>query len=135
MARVLLCWELGGNFGHLARLLALAVALRERGHEPVFAVRDLSDTETVFGALRFTLLQAPVWNAHVQGLPVSVGYAETLLQFGYYDADSLTGIVRGWRSLLDLLRPDLVVFDHAPTALLATHGAGSLSTDRLLLRD
>ena len=41
MARVLLAWELGGNYGHLVALRALACELRRRGHECVFAVLAL----------------------------------------------------------------------------------------------
>ena len=32
--------------------------------------------------------------------------------------------LNAWRSLYDLVRPDLVIFEHAPTAILATYAAG-----------
>lgn len=37
MARILIAWELGEAFGHLARCLRLAQGLRQRGHTIVLA--------------------------------------------------------------------------------------------------
>ena len=36
--RVLLAWELGGNLGHVARMLALADQIEQAGDEPVWAL-------------------------------------------------------------------------------------------------
>ena len=47
MARILFAWELGANLGHLGALVTLAKALRSRGHEAMFAVRDLAASATV----------------------------------------------------------------------------------------
>ena len=47
MARILFAWELGGDYGHLARLLPVAQALKAGGHEVVFAVRDLLGAEAI----------------------------------------------------------------------------------------
>ena len=61
---------------------------------------------------------------HLTGLPDPVNAAETLIRFGYLEPESLTGICRAWRNLIDCLRPDLLFCDFAPTALLATRGTG-----------
>lgn len=122
MARILFCWELGGDYGHLSRLMPIALALRERGHEPVFAVRDLLGAEALLHRHRLRWFQAPLWIGQVTGLPPAIGYAELLMRFGFLNARALTGIARAWRALADAIRPDLIVMDHAPTALLATRG-------------
>jgi hypothetical protein len=44
MSRVVLAWELGGNQGHLGRLLRLAHAFVEAGHELTFITKDVDAT-------------------------------------------------------------------------------------------
>lgn len=132
MARVVFAWELGGAYGHLSRLLPVALALRARGHQPVFVVRDLMETEALLAPHGLPALQAPLWLGRVGNLPPATHYAETLMRFGYLHPTALTGMCRAWRHLLGLLQPALVVMDHAPTALLATRG---LRLGRLNLGD
>jgi UDP:flavonoid glycosyltransferase YjiC (YdhE family) len=124
MARVLIAWELGGDYGHLSRLLPVALELRRRGHEPVFAVRDLGGAEAILGAHGMRWLQAPLWIGQVTNLPPAISYPELLMRFGFLSSRALTGICRAWRNLVALVAPDLVLFDHAPTGLLATRGLG-----------
>jgi len=125
MSRILLAWELGLGLGHTSRLGPLAVALARRGHEPVLALKDLTAASGPgFDGASGPILQAPVWVNEVGGLPAPIGMAETLLRFGFYDASALAALARGWRNLVSLVRPDLILFDHAPTALLATRGLG-----------
>ena len=124
MASILFAWELGGDYGHLSRLLPVALALAGRGHTPVFAVRDLLGAEAILAPHRIRAFQAPLWLGQVTNLPDPISYPEMLMRFGYLNAKALTGICRAWRHLVDLLQPGLLVLDHAPTALLATRGMG-----------
>ena len=68
--------------------------------------------------------QAPHWIPPISGLPDAATAAETLIRFGYLETAALTGLCRAWRNLFDLLRPDLLFCDFAPTALLAARGRG-----------
>jgi len=120
MARFLLAWELGGDYGHLMRFLTLARELVRRGHEPVFALRELTHVETVLGSEPFRVFQAPIFAGQVTGLPAAIGFAETLMRLGFVHPATLIGLCRGWRTLVDAIAPDLAIFDYAPTALLAT---------------
>lgn len=124
MANIVFCWELGAGYGHIARLLPLALNLKARGHHPVFVVRDLGGAERLLTPHGIRAYQAPLWLGKVQGLPDPYSYAELLMRFGFLDAQALTGVARAWRHLIELLAPDLLVLDHAPTALLATRGMG-----------
>ena len=122
MARYLFAWELGGDYGHLARLLPVALDLRSRGHEVVLAVRDLMGAEKLLTPHGLTYFQAPLWLSKVTQLPAAISYPELLMRFGFLNATALTGICKAWRNLIAQLKPDAVVLDHAPTALLATRG-------------
>lgn len=128
MKRFLFAWELGGGLGHSIPLSQLSRPLLEAGHEVHVALRDLSTSHAAFGDLashpRLRLWQAPIWTAGLRGLPETATYAELLFRAGFLDDRRLMGLVRGWRSLLELVRPDLLLVDHAPTALLASRGLG-----------
>lgn len=128
MATFLFCWELGGGLGHSVPLAQIAGPLLAGGHAVHVALRDLSTAGAAFGVLqdhpRLRLWQAPVWSAVLRGLPESATYAELLFRAGFLDAGRLLGPVRGWRSLIEHVAPDLLLVDHAPTALLAARGLG-----------
>ena len=128
MATFLFCWELGGGLGHSVPLAQIAAPLLAAGHGVHVALRDLSTAGAAFGPLEehpnLRLWQAPVWSAVLRGLPESATYAELLFRAGFLDAGRLMGPVRGWRSLIERVEPDLLLVDHAPTALLAARGLG-----------
>jgi UDP:flavonoid glycosyltransferase YjiC (YdhE family) len=122
VARVFFAWELGGDLGHARRVLAVARGLRALGHETAFAFRDL----TALGASDASLegFAAP-WLAQ-PALPNAspLNASEILLNRGFGDGQGLAGALRAWRGLFDLWKPDLLVADFAPGALLAARAAG-----------
>lgn len=122
MATIALIWELGSDYGHIGRFLPIAQELRARGHRPVMILRDLSRADEMLGPHALEYLQAPLWLPPVQGLPAALNFTETLFLFGFLSPPGLLSIARAWRQLFALLKPDLLVFDHAPTALLAARG-------------
>ncbi|MHB8408986.1 MAG: glycosyltransferase [Acidiferrobacterales bacterium] len=123
MSRILCVWELGTDLGHIVGYHRLARQLKEHGHEVVFALRDVSEAQALLGADDFVWFQAPIWLGRAtQAPPEPVSYAEILQAFGYDDADGLLSMVKAWRSLFRAVDPDVLLFDHAPTALLAARG-------------
>src|SRR5712664_2094429 len=123
MSRILFAWELGANLGHITPLLVLARALRERGHEVVFVLKDLRGCAELLQQHGFSFLQAPIVAARAAGLPREpASYPEILLIHGFGDPAGLIAAARAWRSLFGLVKPDLVVFDHSPVALFAARG-------------
>jgi len=129
MSRILLTWEMGGGSGHTLNLLSLATELRDRGHECIFVLKDLSRIEESIGQKGFDFLQAPIWLPKAVGFPPTVSFADILLKLGYLEAKGLTGLVKAWRKIFELTSPDLLVIDHSPTALLASR---DLSIPRVL---
>jgi UDP:flavonoid glycosyltransferase YjiC (YdhE family) len=118
---VLLVWELGAGAGHVETLLAIGNALHRRGCDVVFAVRDLVRAAYVLRAAGFRVVQAPLWPG-TWSAP-SRSYADILARNGFVSAAALHLMTEAWQDLYDLVRPDLIVADHAPTAILAAYGA------------
>lgn len=129
MARVLIAWELGEAFGHLARCLQLAEGLRQRGHKVTLALKDVRLPGGAGAAPGLTVLAAPLIPQH-QPLyrpgkrPAPVNYADILLHSGFADAQDLRARLQAWQGIISLVCPDVLVADHAPTALLAAHVSG-----------
>ncbi|MEO0532084.1 MAG: hypothetical protein AAF266_16145 [Planctomycetota bacterium] len=120
MSRFLLAWELGGAFGHLGALRALALPLRERGHDVTLALSDCRQAETLFAG--FTVLEAPIRGANPSAIAEPSTYADLLSNAGWGDKERLGELVGHWREVFDRAAPDIVVGNYAPTALLAAQG-------------
>jgi len=121
VARIVLAWEMGGEYGHISRLKTFGDAFKARGHDVCYVLKDLSRAEIMIGT-EDRCYQAPHWVPTVSGLPPPTMCAETLIRFGYLEAAGLTGLCRAWRNLYTALAPDLLFCDFAPTALLAARG-------------
>jgi UDP:flavonoid glycosyltransferase YjiC (YdhE family) len=123
MARVLFAWELGGDLGHARRIFEVARAVRALGHETAFAFQDLLSA----GALPqpATWFQAPLLAAPERKPGANpVNPSQILLFRGFGDALSVAGAMRAWHGLIGLWKPDLLVADYAPGALIAARAAG-----------
>ena len=120
MSRILFCWELGGGYGHISGFLPIAIELRKRGHEVIFAIRELTHAENILGKYGFRYLQTPIWQAKLKAATPAVNYAEILFSEGWLSQTGLGAQVKAWRELIGLLDPDLLIIDHGPTVLLAT---------------
>lgn len=125
MARVLMCWELGADLGHVARLKPLAEALQARGHQVSFAVREPLSAGKLLDPARFPWFQAPYQTLAVSPPLPTRSFAAVLHNTGFHMMQALLGRLRAWRNLYAGLKPDLIVFDHSPTALLAARGIKS----------
>ena len=112
--RVLVAWELGAGYGHVANLLPLLRAFAAAGWEASVAARDPAP----FEAAGIAALQAPKAQRAASGFP-AINLSAILLDWGYDSAAALAALVAGWRRLFDQTRPDLLHAEYAPTALLA----------------
>ncbi len=123
MSRILFAWELGGGFGHLGPFRPVAEMLLARGHELTVAAREVQNAAMVFDAMPLRIVQAPLCIKTYGGLEEPpLNFAEILMRYGYLDVPQLQALLRAWRGLLDMAQPDIVIADHAPTAMLATRG-------------
>lgn len=121
MARVLIAWELGEAFGHLARCLRLAHGLVARGHGVTLALKDVRLPAGQGLTPGITVLPAPLTPQGGAGSSPPVNYADVLRVSGFAEPQDVAARLNAWQGLFSLVRPDVLVADHAPTALLAAH--------------
>lgn len=125
MARVLCVWEQGTNLGHLSHLRTPMLVAQELGCELTLAARELHRVPEVMSGLRFGLVQAPFkQNVRKVGLDAIQCYAELLGVQCFSSSQELLLYVRAWRYIFDTCRPDIVFFEHSPTALVAAWAYG-----------
>lgn len=120
MATFLFTWELGSGLGHVTVIKPLAMLLKSRGHQVVVALRDLSSAKMVFGDTGITWLQAPIKvSKGIKQFEIMRTFAHVLGNTAFSDINEASGLLQAWLNLFDLVRPDAVICDHSPVALLA----------------
>jgi UDP:flavonoid glycosyltransferase YjiC (YdhE family) len=120
--RIAFAVELGGELGHVRACGALANTLSPRGHEIAFVLSDLHSPEGLSVKSPHPVFRVPSGDTAVNPKPVS--YAEILVGCGYASAATLAPLAQAWRMRLEAIRPDVVVADYAPTAMLAARVIG-----------
>jgi hypothetical protein len=124
VARIAFAWELGGEFGHAMACAALARQLRTRGHAIAFMFRELHQLAFLPDTSDFDVFQAPVSVSEGHGVPIPASFPDILVGCGYDSGRHLTGLLGGWLALFQRWKPDLVLSDFSPTALLAARLMG-----------
>ncbi len=121
MAHIVLAWELGGGLGHLKRLQALAKELLAAGHQLTLVSRDIENTRRIFAEWPVALIPSPLHpDTFPEALEQTPAYAHILFNIGYGRPDILNEMVVRWHRLLESLAPDMLIADHAPTALMVS---------------
>jgi hypothetical protein len=107
----------------LARLAPLALELVKHGCDVVLALKDVSRAQTVLPRKRVRCVQAPVFSGTNRGaIEPLMTFAHILHNVGFCDRQVLLNLTDAWKALFELVKPDAIVFDHSPTALLASRG-------------
>jgi UDP:flavonoid glycosyltransferase YjiC (YdhE family) len=122
VSRVLLTWEMGGGYGHLVRLRTIAEPLIEDGHEVTIALHDPHLAPRYLDDLDLSWIAAPSFSARTKKPLALKSFPEILLMQGFNDAEALYARIRSWQGIYDLVKPDVVVYDHSATAMLAYRG-------------
>jgi spore coat polysaccharide biosynthesis predicted glycosyltransferase SpsG len=123
MGKVVFTWELGGGMGHIVRYIPFLASQLENGHEAILLLKDLTHVNSLLADSTATCLPAPKRTKPItKPIRVPCTYTHILHNNGYSDFEALADMVTRWRELFDTIRPDTVIFDHSPTALLAARG-------------
>lgn len=122
---ILLTWELGANAGYVNPLSAIALELKQRGHDVLVGVKDLAAGEKYLTPLGIDIVQAPIWNGHIDPRAYSaVNYAELLMLAGYLDIEHVSGQIRSWSNIIKMFEPSMILANHSPAVLLAVRILG-----------
>lgn len=124
MSRVLLAWELGAGYGHVSAMRGVALQLRERGHQCVFAVRETAAAENLRLWEIGPVFQAPRATNSGRAVRLQTSYASLLHNTGFDDSAALAARMRAWQTLIRTLAIDAVAINHAPTAQIVARGLG-----------
>lgn len=119
--RILFAWELGGNLGHIVKHLPLLRALRQRGHDVLFASKNVELAKRLLRGESVAVVQAPVVTRFKGRIREPASFADVLAELGFADAGALSGLISGWQNLFDLYKPDVLVAEYAPAAQIAAH--------------
>ncbi|WP_423897344.1 glycosyltransferase [Candidatus Pelagadaptatus aseana] len=123
MARILCVWEMGSSLGHLTNLKLFIDEALQQGHKVSLAVRELQNVTTVFDLGNIQLLQAPfIKHPRRKYKTPMISISQLILRQVFTNPQELAGLYHSWNSLFDLVRPDVVIYDHAPSALVASFG-------------
>lgn len=111
----LLAWELGGGFGHLARLLPLAERLKIEGHAVMLVLKNTGPSSNK----GFKTVVAPSVDYITPFVPSA--YTDILYCTAFQSEAALRYLCGEWRDIYKSFRPDVVVCDHAPSAQFAAN--------------
>lgn len=123
MASVILCSELGRGSRHLAKLADYAVELEAQNYSVRLVTHDLAAAYEYSEFYDSAFFQAPVFTPPPEDdrkkKPPLLNYSSVLRASGYENVATLAPLLRGWLHILATLKADIVVAEHAPTAVLA----------------
>ncbi|GEM_PF-5515450 len=143
--KAVICWELGAGLGHLNPIYQVAEELIRRQYDVWVLCKDLGSVHRVFKNVAadpdtrrgtdgkpgpevgagskagLQILQGPNLSPLApQQAKSALCFADLLWTVGYHNPQQLKTVVMAWRALFDLIAPDVVFYDHSPTALLAS---------------
>lgn len=119
---MVMAWELGSGGGHLGRLSGVARALTDRGHDvELIARRPESAAAWGFGGGGVAVRAAPPWTPVADPRPPRT-WADVMMQTVW--AGDVRAHADAWDAALHRARPDVLVADYAPTAVLAARRRG-----------
>ncbi|SFB14341.1 hypothetical protein SAMN05421688_3203 [Poseidonocella pacifica] len=124
--RILFAWELGANYGHAAQIDQVAEALP--GNVDIYvAASDLAAFRAIAPNPDLRLLPAPRASVRrpTTGDTPAVNLSGLLATEGWDDPVDLATRIEAWRTIFRLTRPDAIVCQAAPTAMLAALGGPS----------
>ncbi len=115
--------ELGAGFGHVRRLLPLARAVRQAGHQPIFFAGNPGEVAPLLAEEAVEVRAAPTAGMSAQSGGGAVTFADILGAAGFADRQRLVTAARAWDDCLAAVRPAAIVCELSPFLCLAAAGS------------
>jgi len=117
---ILVVWELGAHLGHLLKLKPLVLELLARGHQVSMLVPSMDAAKHLMDAhalLHWAACPRVAVPDTVQFTPLA--YAEIIERYALPEDAAADQLYAQWQQVLAQTRPDVIVAEDAPSALLA----------------
>jgi hypothetical protein len=127
--KVLVCWDFGWGIGHVNHILAPARALVRRGADITFAIYSSHFIRHFKDLRERTFVHAPVSAFFLRPrldplLGDGSSYAALLNNAGFCEPDYVRFFTRSYDALFSLYKPDCVIAEHSPAAMLSAYLVG-----------
>jgi hypothetical protein len=119
---VVIASEMGGGWGHLLPIRAIAREFIRRGRKVIVLAREAEKAGDVFAELGIEVVPTPAWTVRKTGF--SLNYAQCVWANGYWEGERFQTHFAWWIERFRVLKPRFVLTDFSPTALLAARIEG-----------
>lgn len=116
------CWELGAGFGHVTRINSICNDESLSGARFSFILKDVTKSSLIAKCDHKNLFAAPIASRNLKEL--SPNFSHIMHRSGWDSPASAQYLICAWLNLFELIKPDLLILDHAPSAAIAAKIAG-----------
>jgi len=124
--KVLLINEMGGGLGHILPLANLAKDYLDAGAIVFLAVRNIYEPIRAKIDPRIQVIQLPTPPLKNFSATPATTLAEILFNKGLAYPEILDPLLNAWRTILDIINPQIIAFDYSPVAMLAAENYPAL---------
>lgn len=111
--------ELGAGWGHIGKIQPLITCLLGLGHRVALATPQFDVARKLVSDQNIDLVATPDLGARVNRLEILRNFADVLHNTCFNSAEQVVARTASWLALYKAVQPDVIVCEHAPTALLA----------------
>lgn len=116
---IMITWELGGGYGHLIPIIAICKKLILSDTIITLVLKDITNPILILLPKSIKIIQAPKSISPVDNKHTLSTVSDILFVNGYHSTKSIKHLLNQWIDIIDLVKPDVVINDYSPTAVIA----------------
>jgi uncharacterized protein (TIGR00661 family) len=114
----MISWELGGGLGHHIPIMALTHEFVKRNVEVTLVLKNITNRILKNLPNNVKVIQAPENDSKLLSTSLS-SISDILYDNGYHNTEAIKTLINKWINIIDLVKPDLIINDYAPSSVLA----------------